>query len=388
MKINLTTLLLILSFSSFSQNQLKAIVLDVDGNEPVEFVGIYNSQNHTVTNADGRFLFTSNLDSVIFYRSGYEKLATTFTKLSDTVYLKKSVFELDEVVVTNAKTIYQKIKDSITSNYLLEPHTETFFIRTILRRNDTMVRLQDMQGLVKRKTSIYAGNLKLDKNDYEIELKQMRQLGILKDENDVYFQFPSLYSIYSESVRLNAMGPDFEVIEKPFEHSNNIKVEFASNTPDNESKSLGHYIINGDNNAILSFNATTLPSYPEDITQRKKYSKLLKLQSSIFFTKNPEMKRYYMNIAKRTIVLEVKTEKQTTPTKFEIDIILETTKSFGNEKVKSNIKEQKDIFKLKFPYNKGYWDTQNQLLLTSEMKDFIIRMGDENKEFKIRSNLD
>ncbi len=377
-----------LVFTLTAQKQYEGIVLDAEGKEPVEFVGIFNQQDHTLTNTNGKFLFSTALDSVVLYRIGYKKLQLPVNQLSDTIYLEKSLFELDEVVVTNAKTIYQKIKDSINSNYFLKPHTERFFIRALLRRNDTIVRIQDMQGKVKRKTSIYTGNLELDKNDFEIELQNMRQLGITKDDDNIYFGFPSLYNIYSESVRLNAMGPDFEVTEQPFENGDEIKVDFKSNTNDNSGESHGNYIINGKDNAILSFTATSIPYYPETIENETKYSKMSKVEVLMLFTKNQLTQRYYMNLAKRKGFWEIKPNDKSEITTFEMEIILYTTKSFGNERVKSNVNEQKDIFKLKHPYNEVYWQSQNQLLLTDEMLDFIRRMENKNSQFKVRSNLD
>ncbi len=387
MKINLTKVILFIPFLLLCQNNHEAVVIDSLSAAPIEFVSVFNTKNHTMTNADGRFAFSSNLDSVIFYHTGYEKKKIAFNQLSDTVFLNKSIFELDEVVVTNAKTIYQKIKDSIATNYVLKPHTETFFIRTILRRNDTMIRLQDIQGKVHRKTAIYTGDLELTKDDFSIRIEHMRQLGILRDQNNIYFKFPSLYSIYSETLRLNAMGPGFEVIEKPFQDNTNIQVNFSSDRKDNTSFSSGHYIINGNDNAILSFNVKTLFSY-DDVKETNSYSRVLKANTAISFYKDELSEKYFMNYAKRNITIEVQPKETADTTLFEIEILLHTTSSFGNEKIKSNVNEQKDIFKLKFPYKKTYWDTQNQLLLTKEMQDFIRQMGKGNKEFKIRNNLD
>lgn len=387
MKLSLTLFFCFSLLLSFSQNIHKAIVVDAEGKEPLEFVAIFNDKDHTLTNADGRFLFSSKVDSVVFYRVGYDKLTTSFSKLQDTVFLKKSLFELDEVVVTNAKTIYQKIKDSIADNYLLKPHTETFFIRAVLRRNDTIVRLQDMQGKVKRKTSVYTGSLELEKKDYKIELMNMRQLGISKDQDDIYFNFPTFYNIFKEFVRINAMGPDFDVIEKPFENGNNIKVEFTSSYPEDQGKGFGHYIINGNDNAILSFNASTIPFYPAKRDNKKKYSRLLEYKTSVFFKEDRLKDLYYINYAKRNALIEINNVDNSTLSTYEEEIILYTTESFGNDAVKSNVNEHKDIFKLKHTYNSKFWQSQNQLLLTDEMQAFIEKMGEKNKEFKVRSNM-
>lgn len=382
--------LLSLFFSAicFSQQSHSGIVVEANGMETLEFVSVFNSADQTMTNEDGRFQFSSELDSVYFYSPGYEKLKTTFTGLKDTIYLQKNVVNLVEVVVTNAKTILQRIKDSLSINYVFTPHTETFFIRALLRRNDTIIRLQDMQGNLKRKTLIYTGDLDLEKKDYEVELLQMRQIGIKKDENNVYFVFPSFFEIFSEFVRINAMGPDFEVIEKPLENTDEINVTFTYGDGENTGLQYGDYLINNKDNAILSFNVSAVPPIPESKQNETQYTRTTRIESATYFTKDKLHKHYFMNYGKRKVVVESKTKDQEEPTKFQIEIILHTTNPFSKLDVKSNVSEQKDVFKLKSSYDAAFWQSQNQLLLTDEMLEFLARLKDDNTEFKVLSNLD
>ena len=129
MKLKLLATFTFLVFNCFAQKQKEGVLLDRETKEPVEFVNIYNGSDYTVSNADGRFAFTSLNDSVRFYRVGYDKFKTTFEQLKDTVYLNKSVLELNEVIVTNEKTIWGKIKDSLSNNYVLKPFKEKFIAR-------------------------------------------------------------------------------------------------------------------------------------------------------------------------------------------------------------------------------------------------------------------
>ena len=66
---------------------------------------------------------------------------------------------------------------------------------------------------------------------------------------------------------------------------------------------------------------------------------------------------------------------------------MSTYDNFGDFKVKKNVSAVKDIFKIKHKYDASYWKQQNQLLLTDEMVRFIEKIGSNNKEFKIRSNI-
>ncbi len=370
-----------------SQTEFEGIIMDADEKVPLEFVHVFNRKHSTISNTDGRFLLKTSLDTVLFFRNGYEKKVLLTGALTDTIYLEKNVVALDEVIVTNAKTILQRIKDSINSNYLLTPHTETFFIRALLRKNDTLVRMQDMTGTVLRKTSIYGNGMEMEKKDYQVQLAEMRQLGIIRDAYGIYFRLPSLYNIFGEFMRLNAMGPEFEVIEKPYENSEEIRVEFNSLPSSDGSSAKGHYIINRENNAILSFEVVSQGAINSPKPAVDKYSRLLKARSSMYFKEDLEKGLYYLHRAKRTFFLEVKTEKHPMPDVYDVEITLYTPESFGNEKIKSNVNEHKDIFKLKHPYNADYWEQQSWLPLTEEIKKFINTMRQGNSKLKTKGNM-
>ncbi|PIB29813.1 hypothetical protein [Maribacter sp. 4G9] len=385
---NYLLLLLYLSCTLLhSQTEFEGIIMDADEKIPLEFVHVFNRKHSTISNTDGRFLLKTSLDTVLFFRNGYEKKELSLKTLKDTIYLEKKVVALDEVVVTNAKTILQRIKDSINSNYLLTPHTETFFIRALLRKNDTVVRLQDMTGTLLRKTSIYGNGLAMERKDYQVQLAEMRQLGIIRDEHGIYFELPSLYNIFGEFMRLNAMGPDFEVIEKPYENSEEIRVEFNSLPSEDGINSKGHYIINGADNAILSFEVVNQGAINSPKPALDKYSHFLKGSSSMYFKEDVEKGLYYLHRAKRTFSLEVKTEKHPMPDVYEMEITLYTPESFGNEKIKSNVNEHKDIFMLKHPYNEAYWQEQSWLPLTEEIKEFIRTIGEGTSGLKTKGNM-
>lgn len=48
-------ILLWAQFLGYAQHELGGLVLDEADKSPLEFVGIYNTLDHTMTNADGRF---------------------------------------------------------------------------------------------------------------------------------------------------------------------------------------------------------------------------------------------------------------------------------------------------------------------------------------------
>lgn len=70
---------------------------------------------------------------------------------------------------------------------------------------------------------------------------------------------------------------------------------------------------------------------------------------------------------------------------YDVSYIMNTLENFGDFKVKKNVSLTKDVFKLKYPYDESFWKTQNQLLLTNEMRLFI---KEANKsEFRVSNNI-
>ena len=74
---------------------------------------------------------------------------------------------------------------------------------------------------------------------------------------------------------------------------------------------------------------------------------------------------------------------------FDLKMDYFTTNVSIDEKVKSNFDVDKDIFKAKFPYSADFWNNQNQLPLTTELKEFLKRVSenkDKKEEFEIIGN--
>lgn len=372
---------------SWTQNQHEGIIVDTESKEPIEFVGVYNGKDHTMSNADGKYSFSSSQDSVLFYRIGFNKLKTSFSQLRDTIFLQKIPYELDEVVVTNAKTLWQKVGDSIKTNYVFTPYKEKFLLRGILKYNDTIVRIQDIQGKLQRKTLLYSKELELSPKDYTVEFINMRKIGIVNDENGVYFKFPTLYGLFSSFVRLNATGEGFTLTEKPYKDNDKVRYEFISDPEHKVVDISGYYVINTLNNAIEEFHVTSAPKNLPYVKKSRVKFRTTYYELTVLFEKHSINNRYYMSSAKSRTTVETTDEKGSFNEKYDINFILNTTDNFGKFRVKKNISATKDIFKLKYPYNSEYWSSQNQLLLTNEMQGFIKRMGEENKEFKVRSNI-
>lgn len=372
----------------YSQNELSGIVVDNADKSPLEFVGLYNKTDHTMTNADGRFQFSSTSDSIIIYRPGYDKISTTFLKTNDTIYLNKSVLELNEVTVTNEKTLWQKVKDSIDSNYPLYPYKEKFLLRGVLRYNGKITRIQDIQGKLERKTLLYTQDINPDDKDFKVEMTNMRKVGLVKDENEVYFIFDSFYGLFMNLIPVNATGDDFDLTESTFDNGKKININFQSKPSIENEDFSGHYIINTDNYAMERFKMSVeFKNKPFQESGKKIRFRTVSIEKEISLSKTSNTGKYYIASAKYDVKVELKNEDKSFTSFYHISFILTTSDNEGDFDVKKNVSTSKDVFKINHPYDQSYWNAQNQLLLTEEMLDFIEKVQDPNNEFRVRSNI-
>lgn len=390
MTLKKTIFLIALSFSTIhAQNQKLGIVLDAESKKPIEFVDVYNTYENTVTNENGKYFLLSSNDSISFYKLGYEEIKTTFDKVQDTTYLSAKPFELAEVILSNEDSLFDKVRKQIAENYPIKEFNEKFFIRSLLRYNGEITRIQDIQGKLNRKTLLYAKDMELKKKDYVFEVQNMRKIGLTEvTENDtnIYFKFRSLREILAETVQVSITRKNYEIEEKYFDNGNKVRLEYTYNGENKNINTSGYYIINLENKAILEFYLSHKPSL--DFIEKKdiKYRVTL-FEKNIIFNKDSDSGKYVIKNGKLKSTVEVTNKEETFQTFFESEDILKSYEHFSAMKVKKNVNENKDVFKLDFPYNKDFWNVQNQLLLTDEMLAFIESVGKMNEEFDVKSNL-
>lgn len=390
MTLKKTIFLIALSFSTIhAQNQKLGIVLDAESKKPIEFVDVYNTYENTVTNENGKYFLLSSNDSISFYKLGYEEIKTIFDKVQDTTYLSAKPFELAEVILSNEDSLFDKVRKQIAENYPIKEFNEKFFIRSLLRYNGEITRIQDIQGKLNRKTLLYAKDMELKKKDYVFEVQNMRKIGLTEvTENDtnIYFKFRSLREILAETVQVSITRKNYEIEEKYFDNGNKVRLEYTYNGENKNINTSGYYIVNLENKAILEFYLSHKPSL--DFIEKKdiKYRVTL-FEKNIIFNKDSDSGKYVIKNGKLKSTVEVTNKEENFQTFFESEDILKSYEHFSAMKVKKNVNENKDVFKLDFPYNKDFWNAQNQLLLTDEMLAFIESVGKMNEEFDVKSNL-
>lgn len=370
---------------SFSQNTLSKYLADKETKAPLKSATIHNASDYTVTNDDGHFVFYSTNDSITIKMLGYETLKTTFKSLSrtkDTLYLTPKPFQLDEVTLSN-KNILQEAYNHATINYPMEPFVEDFFLRCVLKRNGELVKIEDFSGRIKRDKLLGA-----EKN-FTFQLLNMRKFGIEKKgvrADD--FNIPSLNDVFqwwSNILFLDSKEYRFSFLKVIDETHHQV-----SHTPKNEEdykKGIGHFIISTDDYAVKERIYKINPKVVDKIPYTKKF--FTKYRTTDFYLKEKCEKdvaksKYF--IANGLYTEKIEGYNNGERIVYDVSFELIVTHPFSDlNTFKANVNGKKELFKLDVPYNKEFWETQNQLPLTNEMRDFINKPHNP-KEYRVISN--
>ncbi|WP_311334603.1 hypothetical protein [Capnocytophaga sputigena] len=370
---------------SFSQNTLSKYLVDKETKAPLKSATIHNANDYTVTNDDGHFVFYSTNDSVTIKMLGYETLKTTFKALSrtkDTLYLTPKPFQLDEVTLSN-KNILQEAYNHATTNYPMEPFVEDFFLRCILKRNGELVKIEDFSGRIKRDKLLGA------KKNFTFQLLNMRKFGIEKkgvraDDfnipslNDVFQWWSNILFLDSKEYRFSFL----KVIDETHQQVNH--------TPKNEEdyiKGIGHFIISTDDYAVKERIYKINPKVVDKIPYTKKF--FTKYRTTDFYLrekceKDVAKSKYF--IANGLYTEKIEGYNNDERIVYDVSFELIVPHPFSDlSTFKANVNGKKELFKLEVPYNKEFWETQNQLPLTNEMRDFINKPHNP-KEYRVISN--
>jgi hypothetical protein len=382
------TLFSILFFSNVGNSQnfkISKIIADKTTKLPLENVGIYNDKDNSTTNQEGTFVFFSDKNEINFNLLGYNSFKTTFEEIEkkDTIFMEAKIFELKEIVIANLELFVKKAYDKIGENYISN-YTSNFFLRNVLKKDTSIVVLQDIHAIREKSANI--------KNSNQIQILNMRKTSFFDKKNSIDFQFPNFEEFLSGSY------PPLDKIYFSEEEYNDVdfrKILFEAKEK-NVQKQIqrGYFIININDFAIVEFfvsqydNPEVLPF--NKFTFTKSQFRTTKYERFFRQTKDSILNKYYVSISKLNAQVEVLVDgKSNNAFNFNVTMDYFNTKKITNERVNSNFAVDKDIFKAKFPYSADFWNNQNQLPLTNELKDFLKRVSenkDKKKEFEIIGN--
>jgi hypothetical protein len=365
-------------FSVQSQSlRTSNIIVDKSTKLPLGNVNIFNDSDNSATNEDGLFSFVSNNNEINFNLLGYVPIKTTFKEIKkqDTIFMESKVFELKEVVVGNLEPFMKKVYDKMGENSIPN-YISNFFLRNVLKIDNTIVKLQDLYGKRNKNNT--------DKKSTKIEILNMRKISLFEKKYRVELKFPDFNELFTTTVPLRDKCTFKEVV---YNDSNYKKVEFEANEKDGWGQIMkGYFIINRNDYAIIELKIAMMDN-PEVVPYRKVMlsgiqNRTIKYNRLMQFNKSESFNKYYLSNARLEAELEVLGDKKIEKT-FYYKLVMNyfSTNSPTTESINSNFPEDKDIFKAKFPYSENFWNNQNQLPLTYELKDFLKRVS-ENKEKK------
>ncbi|GGG46650.1 hypothetical protein GCM10011532_33200 [Christiangramia forsetii] len=358
-------------------------MLDQETRKPIEYVDIYNDKDYTSTNEEGKFLFVSKEDSLKIGILGYEQKFTTFQlQKNDTILLRKKIQDLDEVVINSDSNLFKSVLKKLDKNYPLEEYKEKFFLRSVLKRNDKIIKLVDFSGKIERKTLFSTKSNPMPKKNYFVEIENLRKAGI-KEEN-IEFTLSSFEELFNSFITIY-MSPeiyDFKLI--PFKDSKFVKLEFHPNSS-KKGNSSGYYLVNLEDKAFNEVHISN--SQKTDYIDKKELKyRTTNYDVNITFKKDPGSKKYFIDKASMSATVEVVPDKADKII-YTVNYKLYTFDNFQDFEIKSNINLSKDIFDLKESYDQSFWESQNYLLLTKEMQEFLSSLNNENNDFKSATNI-
>jgi hypothetical protein len=395
MRKNITLLcfLFLLSFYAGAQKmQTQKIVADKQTKLPLDKVNVYNQRDNSLTNEEGVFSFVSDIDELNFSLIGYENLKVNFEDLKkvDTLFLQSKIIELDEVVVGQEQAILKKAYAKMKENYILAPYNENFFLRCVLKRNDEIARLQDIYGKVSRK-SIFKTNTQPD-NKCEVEILNMRKVGISDKQDFIYFKFQSFEKLFDLNALIFIAVEDFDLTQEKNIAPDYLKISFVNKEANSiKQKISGYFIINKSDYAIVEtyFDFYDDPDKVPFQKDGKVEYRTTRFKRTANYKKNSNVNKYYLSNANADVRVEILENDKVKKAAYDYSTHFFVTNSFIAEKAKSNLSMDKDIFKVKYPYSEQFWKSQNQLPLTTDLTSFLKRVSenkDNKKEFDIVGN--
>ncbi len=216
----------------------------------------------------------------------------------------------------------------------------------------------DISGLIKKETLFKTKSIPMPKNNYTVEVQNMRKAGLFaKDYDFVLINFKNFLDRHNSFY----MSPkNFNLTYKSANDTTYTKIFAKPKSKSPDSDFQGYYIVNNEN---FNFEqASTKTVYFDDYTV---VNKDLKNKTNSFevtsnFKKNPFTNK--MQINKSFFKIKVDVLFKDIKDEFDLNFIYYAEPLNNSTSIKNNINHDKDIFDLKFDYDEEYWKNQEILL--------------------------
>jgi len=297
--------------------------------------------------------------------------------------MKSAVYELDEIVIDKNER-FNKMRQTIKTDYALEPHQEKFFLRAVIKRNNAFYKIVDFSGYLQKKTLFGTTSNAAPKKNYTVQIENTRKVGFEHKEFD--FEFFS-FNIFFEVIASVYLAP--EIYNYSYETSVDDKFTKILAIPKDKDKvkRQGYYFVD---NADNTFNEAYIVSKSPDAEFTKirdfKYRTIF-FEVKSNFARNEKTNKHQINLS----VLKATTEvfKNNERDEFTITYIYYANPTNTEMKLKNNVNLKTDMFELRGKYDAKYWEENQILPLTAEMQEFInkVNSSNEKSDFKSKSNM-
>ncbi|MGY0408644.1 MAG: hypothetical protein ACWIPJ_09890 [Polaribacter sp.] len=297
--------------------------------------------------------------------------------------MSPNIIHLDEVVLEDNNKILNNIFKNITNATPNSLYVEKFFLRTILKKNDSLVKFQDILGISERKKTFTKE--KEAKKNLKIQILNMRKTGILAKSREVEdFKFFTSSELFFKMTSIYA-NPNIHFFEnKGFIDNNLQKIYFEPKKPYNNNSFTGYYVINTKEKSVLEANLKSALK-TEYIKKRGFKWRTIDNLLNVKFTYNNRDEKYHISDAIIYYKVEVITPKKTRNVyKIEYKYF---TSEYNLEKIEKNINPNKSIFNINMDYDELFWKNQNHLILDKKLKSFIEKINNVDKKYKIITNI-
>jgi len=380
--LHITTLLFLITLG-YTQNSTQKVLWDKKANQPIAYATITTDNENVISNNEGVFSLNSIPKTLAIQSITYYDTLITPTQFhaNDTLFMRSKNFVLNEIVIENENS-YKKMVGTIKSHFALQPHDESFFLRAIIKKNDSLYKIADFAGNLRKETLFGTKSLPVPKKNYTVHLKHMRKVGL--DGRHINFIMLDFNYLLNFFATIN-FSPD--IYNYTYENTDDhfLKITALPKDP-SKVRSTGYYIVNDTdyilNEAYLSTNQ--IGEFVEIGGIKNRNNSLTKKTT---FKQNPTTHKYQLNFAFIQDETEVVYNGNTDI--YSSTYIFYSTPKSPDVNLKNNINLNKDIFELKVKYDATYWDNQTVLPLTAEMQEFInkVNLNTKNKEFKSVTNI-
>lgn len=359
-------LIILINIKLSAQSIINSLIIDSKTNTPIELVTVNDKVNYYITNKDGRINFSTKQDSITIRMLGYETIynATSDFINKDTIFLRPKPFILEEVLISS-ENFYNEMAKSILYDYAIQPHKEQFFLRALLKKNNEIQKLIDINGFLERKTLYDTDSVPMPNRNYKVQLNRLRSAEIPSYKYD--FKMYDLEG-FLNFIASNNMPPyDFDYIYKTNEDSLYIKI---TTVPKSDNiKTTGHYIVEKQTYNFDEFYVNYDDPNADFIEEKDLKYRLTNYTLTVIFEKNSINGKKQLKQAKVEQKIEVNINNSIDTLNMSYHFIAFPVDF--NQKIRRNTKLTKDIFKIKGKFMSQDWSNQETLELTQEVKDFL-----------------